>query len=52
MKACPHRAQFYPKLGSPPEKVETELSAWLGSLDTIVKRVQEFYKKGGHDKGF
>ncbi|KAF8326849.1 glycolipid transfer protein domain-containing protein [Cantharellus anzutake] len=51
MKACPSRADFYPKLGSPPDKVETELIAWLAALDKIVKRVQEFYVKGGHDKG-
>jgi len=52
MKACPNRTDFYPKLGSPPEKVETELAAWLKGLDNIVTHLQDFYKKGGHDKGF
>ena len=51
MKACPYRAGFYAKLGSPSEKVEAELAEWLSGLDNIVKRVQKFYKEGGHDKG-
>lgn len=52
MKACPYRATFYPKLGSPPEKVDAELKAWLAALQNIVSRMQGFYAAGGHDKGF
>ena len=52
MKACPYRADFYAKLGSPPEAVQENLDKWLSALDSIVKRMQEFYKAGGHDKGF
>lgn len=51
MKACPYRADFYAKLGSPPEKVHTELGAWTGALDSIVKRMEAFYEKGGYAKG-
>ncbi|KAG8994704.1 hypothetical protein FRB94_004939 [Tulasnella sp. JGI-2019a] len=43
MKACPYRKDFYPKLGSPPEKVEEELGKWLAALEVIIKRMQEFY---------
>jgi len=52
MKACPYRADFYKKLGEPEDKAEKELGLWLGALDTIVTRLQTFYQKGGHDKGF
>lgn len=43
MKACPYRKDFYAKLGSPPEKVETELRKWLDALEKIVKQMQDFY---------
>jgi len=52
MKACPYRADFYKKLGSPEDTVEEKLGLWLHSLDTIVIRLQAFYEKGGHNKGF
>jgi hypothetical protein len=52
MKACPYRADFYTKLGSPPEAVNEALAKWLTALDAIVSRMQGFYKAGGHDKGF
>jgi hypothetical protein len=51
MKACPYRATFYPKLGSPPEKVNADLAAWLAALQTIVTRMQTFYTEGKYDKG-
>jgi hypothetical protein len=41
---------FYEKLGSPPERVNTELGKWLGSLDSILKRMNAFYDKGGYGK--
>ena len=60
MKACPYRADFYAKLvedksGGPPaseEKLNEQLDKWLAALDAIVKRVEEFYTKWGHGKGF
>lgn len=51
MKACPYRATFYPKLGSPPEKVDADLDAWLAALSSIVTRMQTFYTSGAYDKG-
>jgi len=60
MKACPYRADFYAKLvedksGGPPasvEKLNQQLDEWLAALEAIVKRMEEFYTKGGHGKGF
>ncbi|KAF8893456.1 glycolipid transfer protein [Infundibulicybe gibba] len=60
MKACPYRADFYAKLAADPdggpsapqEKLDEELNRWLAALDSIVKRMEEFYEKGGHGKGF
>ncbi|KAL0067364.1 hypothetical protein AAF712_005592 [Marasmius tenuissimus] len=60
MKACPYRADFYAKLAADPaggepasqEKVNEELDKWLAALDSIVKRMEDFYEKGGHNKGF
>lgn len=60
LKACPYRADFFAKLkadpaGGPPasdDHVNEGLNRWLVALDGIVKRVQDFYKAGGHDKGF
>ncbi|KAK1222771.1 hypothetical protein PQX77_014380 [Marasmius sp. AFHP31] len=60
MKACPYRADFYDKLAADPaggapasqEKVNEELDKWLAALDSIVKRMEAFYEKGGHNKGF
>jgi hypothetical protein len=43
MKACPWRKDFYEKLGSPPERVESELEAWLNALEKIVSQLQGFY---------
>lgn len=43
MKACPYRKDFYAKLGSPPEKVQSELHRWLDALEKIVKEMQDFY---------
>ncbi|KAG8842931.1 hypothetical protein FRB96_004609 [Tulasnella sp. 330] len=50
MKACPYRKDFYPKLGSPPDKVDQDLGVWLAALDVIIKRMQDFYEAGGHNK--
>ncbi|KAK0552835.1 hypothetical protein OC846_001406 [Tilletia horrida] len=51
MKACPYRAEFYLKLGSPVEKVEAELEKWLTALETIVRIMQKFYADGNYAKG-
>lgn len=60
MKACPYRADFYKKLaadstGGPPisdEKLKVQLDNWLDALSAIVTRMEAFYEKGGHKKGF
>ncbi|KAH9839131.1 het-c2 protein [Rhodofomes roseus] len=60
MKACPYRADFYTKLASDPaggpavptDKLNEELKKWLAGLDSIVTRIEAFYEKGGHNKGF
>ncbi len=60
MKACPYRADFYKKLaadlnGGPPisdEKLNVQLDNWLDALSAIVTRMETFYEKGGHKKGF
>lgn len=60
MKACPYRAEFYKKLAADPAggpsvpdaKLNEELNQWLTALDAIVTRMQAFYEKGGHNKGF
>ncbi|ORY59437.1 glycolipid transfer protein domain-containing protein, partial [Leucosporidium creatinivorum] len=46
VKACPPRAQFYEKLGSPKQKVERDLSAYLTSIDSQVGMLERFYKEG------
>lgn len=46
MKACPYRAVFYEKLGSPQDKVESELALWLTALTTLIARTEAFYEKG------
>jgi len=51
LKACPYRVDFYPKLGSPPEKVQEELTKWLTALEVIINRIQGLYKTKGYDKG-
>ncbi|CAE6430307.1 Glycolipid transfer protein OS=Xenopus tropicalis GN=gltp PE=2 SV=1 [Rhizoctonia solani AG-1 IB] len=45
LKACPYRKDFYEKIGSPPDD---QLNSWLGSLDSIVTRMDAFYKAGKH----
>ncbi|EMD33710.1 hypothetical protein CERSUDRAFT_87038 [Gelatoporia subvermispora B] len=60
MKACPYRADFYAKLAADPaggpavttEKLNEELNKWLAALSGIVLRLETFYEKGGHGKGF
>jgi len=51
LKACPYRADFYAKLGSPPEKVQEELTKWLAALDVIITRIQGLYETKGYGKG-
>ncbi len=48
MKACPYRATFYPKLGSPPEVVLPKLEEWLSALEAIVKKEEGVFKDGGY----
>ncbi|KAI0645880.1 glycolipid transfer protein [Trametes meyenii] len=60
MKACPYRADFYAKLAADPAggpsvpagKLNEELNKWLAALSNIVIRLEDFYEKGGHNKGF
>lgn len=60
MKACPYRAAFYTKLAADPdggesaseERLNEALDQWLDALANIVKRMEAFYEKGGHGKGF
>ncbi|THH17872.1 hypothetical protein EW146_g3012 [Bondarzewia mesenterica] len=60
MKACPYRADFFAKLRADPAggpeaseaKLNEELDKWLGALRGIVTRMETFYEKGGHGKGF
>ena len=60
MKACPYRADFYTKLAADPnggspasqDKLSAELDKWLAALHAIVVRMEAFYEKGGHGKGF
>jgi hypothetical protein len=48
MKACPYRAVFYPKLGTPEEEVKADLEAWLTALEKIVAQMEAVYKSGGY----
>lgn len=48
MKACPYRAIFYPKLGSPESEVQAELKEWLDGLDKIVEQMSVYYKTNGY----
>jgi hypothetical protein len=60
MKACPYRNTFYEKLANDPaggpavpmDTVHSEMDRWLAGLAAINLRMNEFYKAGGHDKGF
>ena len=51
MKACPYRATLHEKLGSPPEKVNEQLDAWLASLGDVVQRMETYYASGNYAKG-
>jgi hypothetical protein len=51
LKACPYRKDFYAKLGSPPEKVQDELTKWLAALEVIINRIQGLYETKGYGKG-
>lgn len=46
MKACPYRATFYPKLGSPESVVQEKMNAWLTALEEIVKREEGVFRAG------
>ncbi|KAH7100787.1 glycolipid transfer protein [Auriculariales sp. MPI-PUGE-AT-0066] len=50
-ESVPYRADFYAKLGSPPEKVSQDLGKWVNALDALVKRLEAFYETGGYAKG-
>ena len=52
MKACPYRKDFYAKLGPPTAPVDEELSKWNSALGEIIARLEAFYEKGNHAKGF
>ena len=52
MKACPYRKDFYGKLGPPTAPVDEELSKWNSALGEIIARLEAFYEKGNHAKGF
>ncbi|GAA5978225.1 hypothetical protein JCM10908_004279 [Rhodotorula pacifica] len=52
MKACPYRKDFYAKLGPPTAPVDEELSKWNSALGSIITRLEAFYEKGNHAKGF
>jgi len=60
MKACPYRADFYKKLAADPkggtpasdERLNETLDKWLAALDNIIVRMETFYEKGKHNKGF
>ncbi|KAK0532445.1 hypothetical protein OC834_002603 [Tilletia horrida] len=52
MKACPYRADFYLKLGSPTDRVEAELEKWLAALENIVAVMTKYYADGNYGKGF
>lgn len=51
MKACPYRATFFEKLGSPYERVEEEGKKYLDALDVIVKRMKALYEEKGYGRG-
>jgi hypothetical protein len=42
MSACPYRKDFYGKLGSDSEKVQSELRVYLAGLDNIVGLLKNF----------
>jgi hypothetical protein len=48
MKACPYRADFYKKLGDDQSKVETQMHAWLDSLEKIVNEMKIVYVTKGY----
>lgn len=52
MKACPYRKDFYAKLGPPTAPVDEELNKWNSALGDILTRLETFYEKGNHAKGF
>jgi len=60
MKACPYRKDFYAKLAADPDggpaETDAEMNAlldkWLAALEGIVTRMETFYAKGDHGKGF
>ena len=46
MKACPYRATFYPKLGSPQDVVQVKMEEWLTALEHIVDHMEKVFKAG------
>ena len=50
MKACPYRADFYKKLGDDKAKMDTQMTAWLDSLENIVNEMKTVYVTKGYGK--
>ncbi|ORX34589.1 glycolipid transfer protein domain-containing protein [Kockovaella imperatae] len=46
MKACPYRATFYPKLGSPEDVVKVKMEEWLTALENIVAHMEKVFRDG------
>ncbi|KAK4999740.1 hypothetical protein LTR66_001284 [Elasticomyces elasticus] len=42
MSATPYRKDFYAKLGDDQERVQKELRAWLGALETVIEALNRF----------
>lgn len=42
MSACPYRKDFYAKLGDNPEKVASDLHAYLAALENITGILKRF----------
>lgn len=57
MKACPYRATFYEKLNGGSTQPEAQaltmqaLHSWLGALEAITSKVDNFYNAGNYGKG-
>ena len=60
LKAVPYKADLFAKLRADPaggpgatqEELDATLAKWLAALASIVARMEAFYEKGGHAKGF
>ena len=52
IRAVPHRSDFFNALaeGERHDRLMQELQKWLLALDTIVQRVSDFLREGGHGR--